>query len=108
MVETQWYHLIAYFFGGAFLMNKLPHLVSGVTGNPFPTPFASPPGKGLSPPLANVLWAAFNLLVAYLLLCHVGEFEPRRTTHVAALGLGMFLIAALSALVFRRPRSGGP
>lgn len=30
MVETRWYHFIAYFFGGAFLMNTVPHLVAGV------------------------------------------------------------------------------
>jgi hypothetical protein len=40
-----WLHLIAYFFGGAFLSNAVPHFVSGVTGRPFQSPFAKPPGK---------------------------------------------------------------
>ena len=44
----RWYHYLAYFFGGAFLANTLPHLVNGVSGNAFQSPFASPPGVGLS------------------------------------------------------------
>jgi hypothetical protein len=44
----QWYHFVAYFFGGAFFVNAIPHFTNGVSGRMFPTPFASPPGKGLS------------------------------------------------------------
>ena len=40
-----WYHYIAYFFGGAFLANAIPHFVSGVMGHPFQSPFAKPPGE---------------------------------------------------------------
>jgi hypothetical protein len=43
------YHVISYFFGGGFLVNAIPHFVSGVTGRPFQSPFATPPGEGLSP-----------------------------------------------------------
>jgi len=63
----KWYHYIAAFFAGTFLTNVVPHFVNGVSGNPFPSPFATPPGKGLSSPLINVLWALFNLLIGYLL-----------------------------------------
>ena len=52
----RWYFYVAYFFGGAFLVNAVPHFVNGVSGRSFPTPFASPPGKGLSSPMVNVLW----------------------------------------------------
>jgi len=62
MVEMRWYHFIAYFFGGTFLINSVPHLVAGVSGNPFQTPFASPPGEGLSSSTVNVLWAMFKKL----------------------------------------------
>ena len=34
----RWYTYVAYFFGGAFLVNAIPHFVSGVTGHAFPTP----------------------------------------------------------------------
>jgi hypothetical protein len=63
----KWYHYIAAFFAGTFLANVVPHFVNGISGNSFPTPFADPPGKGLSSPLTNVLWALFNLLIGYLL-----------------------------------------
>ena len=46
--------LVSYFFGGAFLANAVPHLVSGMTGRPFQTPFAKPPGQGLSSSTVNV------------------------------------------------------
>ena len=31
-----WYYYVAYFFGGAFLSNCMPHLISGVLGRAFP------------------------------------------------------------------------
>ena len=73
--ETRWYHYISYFFGGVFLTNSIPHLVNGISGNAFQSPFATPPGEGLSTSTANVLWVMFNLVVAYLLLARVGRFE---------------------------------
>ena len=62
---TRWYHDVAYFFGGVFLANTIPHLVNGISGSPFQSPFASPPGVGLSSSTVNVLWGMFNLSVAY-------------------------------------------
>ena len=91
--KTRWFHDIAYFFGGVFLANTIPHLVNGMSGSSFQSPFASPPGRGLSSSTVNVLWGMFNLVVAYLLVVKVGQFDLRRTRHVAVLGLGMLLIA---------------
>jgi hypothetical protein len=48
-----WYDYIACFFAGMFLANVVPHYVKGVCGDRFPTPFANPPGKGLSSPTVN-------------------------------------------------------
>jgi uncharacterized membrane protein len=62
-----WYHYIACFFAGAFLANVVPHFVHGISGDRFPTPFARPPGKGLSSPTVNVVWALVNLVAGYLL-----------------------------------------
>lgn len=67
-IKIKWYHYIAAFFSGFFLANVVPHFIHGISGDPFPTPFANPPGKGLSSPTINVLWACFNLLVGYILL----------------------------------------
>jgi hypothetical protein len=44
----RWYSYFAYFFGGTFLVNAIPHFVNGVSGRSFPTPFALPPGQGRS------------------------------------------------------------
>src|SRR5262249_30597419 len=59
----RWYHYIAYFFGGAFFANFIPHFVNGISGNPFQSPFASPPGEGLSSAMVNVGWGLGNLVV---------------------------------------------
>ncbi len=98
--ETRWYHYIAYFFGGVFLANTIPHLVNGMSGSPFQSPFATPPGKGLSSATVNVLWGMFNLAVAYLLVVRVGRFELRNTRHVVVLVLGAFLMALMLASHF--------
>ena len=63
-----WYNYLAYFFGGAFLANGLPHALMGIARRPFPTPFASPPFTGLSSPAVNILWASINFAAAYSLL----------------------------------------
>jgi hypothetical protein len=67
-----WYQYVMAFFGGAFAANFIPHFVQGISGKPFPTPFAKPPGRGLSPPVVNVLWGLANLVVAWLLLTRGG------------------------------------
>jgi len=53
----EWIHYVSYFFGGAFLINALPHWVSGIMGRPFQSPFAKlasvlqqPPKRGTSDP----------------------------------------------------------
>jgi hypothetical protein len=96
----KWYHYVAYFFGGAFLVNFVPHFTNGVSGRPFPTPFASPPGQGLSPAWVNVLWGIFNLVIGYLLMCRVGTFNLRRTRDVLILGIGGLLMAVMLARAF--------
>jgi len=103
---THWYHFAAWFFGGAFLANTIPHLVNGISGSPFQTPFASPHGEGLSSSTVNVLWGMFNLMVGYVLVVQVGQFDLRQTTHVAVLGLGVFVMAMMLARRFGRLHGG--
>jgi hypothetical protein len=105
-IKMRWYHYVSYFFGGAFLANAVPHFVSGVMGHPFQSPFASPPGEGLSSSTVNVLWGSFNLAIAYPLLCRVGMFELRRTSHVLAAGIGALLMAVMLAHAFGRFHGG--
>jgi hypothetical protein len=83
-----WHHLPAYCFGGAFLSNFVPHFAAGVLGLRFHTPFANPPFRGLSSPTVNVLWALFNLVVAYSLLVLVGNFELHHVADAVLAGTG--------------------
>jgi hypothetical protein len=103
---TRWYHDIAYFFGGAFLANTIPHLVSGISGSPFQSPFATPPGQGLSSSTVNVVWGMFNLAIAYLLVARVGRFDLRQTRHAVVLALGILLMSLMLARGFGRFHGG--
>ncbi len=101
-----WLHLVSYFFGGVFLANAVPHFVSGVMGQSFQSPFAKPPGQGLSSSTVNVLWGFFNGLIGYLLVLRVGHFDLRSTSHVLVLALGVLLISLGSARHFGRFHGG--
>jgi hypothetical protein len=98
----RWYHYPSYFFCGVFLVNAIPHVVSGVMGHPFQTPFASPSGEGLSSALVNVLWGAFNFAIGYVLVYRVGTFQVRRTKHMLMVGLGALTMAIMLAHTFGR------
>ena len=101
-----WYDSLAYFFGGAFLANSLPHLANGVSGRSFQSPFAKPPGKGLSSPVVNVWWGFFNLAVAYWLIVQIGTFSIHNLWHVAAAGAGILVMSVNLAFTFGRFHSG--
>ena len=101
-----WLTLVSYVFGGAFFANAVPHLVSGLTGRAFQSPFANPPGQGLSSSTVNALWGFFNLIVAYALICRVGAFDLREGADAAALGLGALLMSLFAARHFGRFNGG--
>jgi len=101
-----WVHLLSYGFGGAFLVNAIPHFVSGVMGRPFQTPFAKPPGEGLSSSTTNVIWGFCNLVAGYLLIVRVGEFGIGHTSDIVACGVGGLFIAVFSARHFGRFHGG--
>src|SRR5665811_2355566 len=102
----RWYHYLAYFFGGAFLANALPHLGNGISGYAFQSPFASPPGVGLSSSTVNVVWGLFNLGVADLLIFRVGAFNLRSTRHMLVLGAGILVMSLMLARPFGRLHGG--
>jgi hypothetical protein len=101
-----WYHYVSYFFGGAFLANSLPHLISGISGSPFQSPFAKPPGEGLSSSTVNVLWGFFNLAVAYLLIIRIGFFSLLNTAQVITAGAGILVMSLMLAKAFGRFHGG--
>ena len=101
-----WLHLVSYFFSGIFLANAVPHIVSGVMGRPFQSPFAKPPGQGLSSSTVNVLWGFFNAAIGYMLVLGVGHFEVRSTSDVLAFAAGALLISLQFARHFGRFHGG--
>src|ERR1700692_2285448 len=101
-----WVNFVSYFFGGALLCNAIPHLVSGLMGRPFQSPFAKPPGQGLSSSTVNVLWGSFNMAVGYLLIFRGGMFDPRCTSHMLAAGAGGLLMSLMLAWAFGRFNGG--
>jgi hypothetical protein len=102
----RWYHYVSYFFGGAFLANAVPHFGNGISGHSFQSPFASPPGVGLSSSMVNVLWGLFNLAVGYVLVCRIGNFDLDKTRHVLALGAGILIMSIMLAYAFGRFHGG--
>lgn len=101
-----WLYLTSFFFGGMFLTNAVPHIVSGLMGRPFQSPFANPPGKGLSSSTVNVLWGAFNIVIGYFLVMRVGNFQLRSVSDSLALAAGALLISLFSARNFGQFHGG--
>ena len=95
----KWYHYIACFFAGMFIANTIPHLIHGVSSIPFPTPFADPPGKGLSSPTVNVLWGFFNLIVGYILF-RIGKISNSRIWTVIIFLAGILVMSIMLSYSF--------
>ena len=101
-----WLHLVSYFFSGIFMANAVPHFVSGMMGRSFQSPFAKPPGQGLSSSTVNVLWGFFNAVIGYMLVLLVGHFDLRSIGDVLALAVGALLISLFSARHFGQFHGG--
>jgi hypothetical protein len=79
----------------------VPHFVHGISGDRFPTPFAHPPGKGLSSPIVNMLWALLNLLVGYTLF-RVGKVWGGGNATLVVFFAGIAAISILSSVEFAK------
>lgn len=101
-----WHHYVSYFLGGAFLANAVPHMISGLMGRAFQTPFAKPRGAGQSSSTVNVWWGFFNAAVGYVLICCVGRFDLRSIADVVTAGAGALLLALMLARRFGRFNGG--
>ena len=95
----KWYHYIAVFFAGMFLANVVPHFIHGISGDSFPTPFATPPGKGLSSPTVNVLWACLNLLIGYILF-RVSKTSVKNKLAMLVLFSGIVVMSVMLSYAF--------
>ena len=95
----KWYHYGALFFAAAFLTNAIPHFVNGISGNSFPSPFAHPPGKGLSSPLVNVVWGLGNLIVGFV-LARAGRLTKANFLGLLVFFAGVAVMSIQLAIVF--------
>jgi len=100
----KWYDYIACFFAGMLLANVVPHFVHGISGDRFPTPFAHPPGKGLSSPTVNVVWALFNLVVGYILF-RVGKVSSGFDSAHVIFFAGIAAISTMSSVHFAKKQA---
>lgn len=98
---VNWYDYIACFFAGAFLANVVPHFVHGISGDPFPTPFAHPPGRGLSSPTVNVVWALVNLVAGYVLF-RLGGVSEGNILSLVVFFAGFALLSLAMSVQFAR------
>jgi hypothetical protein len=96
----KWYNYVACFFAGIFLTNALPHYIQGISGDSFPTPFANPPGVGLSSPLLNVLWALLNLVIGYFLF-KAGKVSNKKWIVLIFL-IGIAIMSIFSSITFAK------
>ena len=95
----KWYHYIACFFAGIFLINTVPHFIHGISGDSFPSPFANPPGKGLSSPMVNTLWGLGNLLIGYILF-RAGKISKENKWSLLVFFAGIVCISIMSSIAF--------
>jgi uncharacterized membrane protein len=94
-----WYNYVACFFAGVFLANVVPHFFHGISGDRFPTPFAHPPGRGLSSPTVNVVWAWINLVVGYLLF-RAGKVSTENYANLIVFLAGIIAISTILSYRF--------
>jgi len=99
-----WYNYVACFFAGMFLANVVPHFVQGISGDRFPTPFAHPPGKGLSSPTINVIWALVNLVVGYILF-RVGKVSGGDNSALVILFAGIASMSTMLSVRFTKKQA---
>ena len=99
-----WYNYIACFLAGMVLANVVPHFVRGISGDRFPTPFAHPPGKGLSSPTVNVLWALLNLVVGYILF-RVGKVSSGDSSALVIFFAGIVAISINMSVHFAKKQA---
>jgi len=95
----KWYNYIACFFAGAFIANMVPHFIHGVSGDVFPTPFATPPGKGASSATVNVLWGLLNLVIGYLLM-RAGKVSNQKVVSLIIFFLGILAMSWMLSVAF--------
>ena len=100
-----WYFYLLEFLAGMLLANGVPHFVQGVSGAPFQSPFAKPPGIGESSAMSNVLWGFGNLAAGALLLAYFGPYGARYCVGWTVVWVGGLLMSVQLAHHFGKVRA---
>ena len=103
-----WYGYVLQFVAGFLVANGVPHFVHGISGAPFQTPFAKPPGIGESSPLINVIWGFFNLALGFGLLRGFAPNGDKELVGWLLIGLGALVSGIMLAHHFGRVRAKTP
>ena len=91
----KWYRYVGYYFAGAFLANTIPHLVQGISGREFRTPFGDP-----SSALLNGIWGLVNLALGVTMLIALGGCELKFNRKLVVIALGFAVMTLLLANTF--------
>ncbi|MFA5079558.1 MAG: hypothetical protein WC541_08760 [Dehalococcoidia bacterium] len=97
-----WLVYLACIAGGGFLVNGVPHFVAGISGRKFHSPFASPPVKGLSSAVVNVIWGLVNFIIAFVLLKWAGACDMGYDWKTLAFAIGAVVTSISLAVVLAR------
>jgi hypothetical protein len=95
----KWYNYLACFFAGLFLANFVPHFIHGISGESFPSPFANPPGKGMSSPTVNVYWGLLNLVIGYILF-RASKITNKNVWALIVLFAGIVAMSVMLSVAF--------
>ena len=97
-----WYGYALELLAGMLITNAIPHWVLGLSGSPFQSPFAKPPGVGESSPTVNVYWGFANLVGGIVLL---REFWPVDYLGWALACIGSLAIGTQLSMHFGKVRA---
>jgi hypothetical protein len=100
------YFFLLELISGALLANGVPHFVQGISGSPFQSPFAKPPGIGESSPVSNVLWGFANLVGGAILLHFFWPSGNAAWPGWIAVGAGALFLSVLMSNHFGKVRAG--
>ena len=101
-----WYFYLLELLSGALLANGVPHFVHGVSGAPFQSPFAKPPGVGESSAVVNVIWGFVNFVAGVLLLHYFWPEGQLAWLGWSLFGLGALALGLQLSMHFGKVRTG--
>ena len=101
-----WLWLVSYFFGGRFCGKRHPSFCRRHDGTSLPESLRQTTRQRALLLNGQRCLGILQRAGWYLLVAHVGAFNPRTTSHILAFGLGALLISISSARHFGQFHGG--